>query len=158
MDGHLRPASDAEIERLLAHPEEITRLLYGGGLDGRERVDLGRTWHAIHFGLTGSRLGGTPPLNFLVDEGTPVGNVDVGYGPARALTSERVRDLALALASIEPGQLRLDAAALDAAAIYPGEWSSNGQAVQSVAERYRDMRALVLRAAEAGLGLLLYIN
>src|SRR5215207_4511371 len=100
MIGNIRPASDAEIERLLTNPEEITRFLYGGGSDGRERVDLGKTWHAIHFGLTGSRLGGEAPLNFLVAEGTPIGDVDVGYGPARALTSTQVRALAEAVAAV----------------------------------------------------------
>src|SRR3982751_2368482 len=73
MIGNLPPATDAEIERLLANPSEITRFLYGSDAtrDGRERVDLGKTWHAIHFALTGARLGGDAPLNFLADEGTP---------------------------------------------------------------------------------------
>jgi hypothetical protein len=160
MIGNLRPASDAEIERLLAKPDDITRFLYGGGSDGRERVDLGKTWHAIHFALTGSRLGGDEPLNFLVDEGTPVGDVDVGYGPARVLTSRQVRQLAGALAAVDPDELgrRLDVRALEAASIYPGGWRRNGQDVSAITDSYRDMRALVLRLSEAGLGLLLYIN
>jgi hypothetical protein len=160
MIGNIRPASDAEIERLLANPEEITRFLYGGGSDGRERVDLGKAWHAIHFGLTGSRLGGEPPLNFLVAEGTPVGDVDVGYGPARALRSEHVRALAEAVAAVDPDELarRLDAHDLDAESIYPGAWRRNGLGVDSVTANYRQMRALILRLADAGEGLLLYIN
>jgi hypothetical protein len=160
MIGNLRPASDAEIERLLAHPDEVTRLLYGGGSDGRERVDLGKTWHAIHFALTGSRLGGDAPLNFLLAEGTAIGDVDVGYGPARALTSAQVRELAQALVNIDADELskRLDLAALDGESIYPGGWRRNGLNADSVAATYRDMRALILRLAEAGQGLLLYIN
>lgn len=160
MIGNIRPASDAELERLQAHPEEITRFLYGGGADGRERVDLGKSWHAIHFGLTGSRLGGEEPLNFLVAEGSPIGDIDVGYGPARALTSGQVRALAEAIASIDPDELgrRLDATDLDAESIYPGAWRRNGLGVDSVATSYREMRALILRLAETGQGLLLYIN
>jgi Domain of unknown function (DUF1877) len=160
MIGNLRPASDAEIERLLAKPDEITRFLYGSGSAGRERVDLGKAWHAIHFALTGSRLDGDAPLNFLIAEGTPVGTVDVGYGPARVLSSQQVRQLADAIAAIDPDQLgsRLDATALDANLIYPGGWGRNGQGLGTIAEAYRDMRALVLRLSEAGLGLVLYIN
>jgi len=160
MIGNLRPASDAEIERLLANPAEITRFLYGGGADGRERIDLGKTWHAIHFALTGSRLGGEAPLNFLVDEGTPVGDVDVGYGPARALTSAQVRELAAALGAVSPDALndRLDVAMLDAESIYPGAWRRNGLGADAVTANFRAMRALILRLAEAGQGLLLYIN
>src|SRR6185503_12310092 len=160
MIGNLRPASDAEIERLLANPDGITRFLYGGGSDGRERVDLGKSWHAIHFGLTGDRLGGDEPLNFLVTEGTPVGSVDVGYGPARVLRSAQVRQLATAIAAIDADDLtrRLDAAALEANEIYPGGWGRNGQSVGTVTEAYRDMRALILRLSDGGLGLVLYIN
>jgi hypothetical protein len=160
MIGNLRPASDAEIEQHQAKPDEITRFLYGGGSDGRERIDLGKTWHAIHFGLNGSRLGGDEPLNFLVAEGTPVGQVDVGYGPARALRSDQVRALAEALVAVDPDELgrRLDLVTLDEATIYPGAWRRNGLGVESVLSTYREMRALVLRLAERGQGLLLYIN
>src|SRR2546430_16860960 len=122
MIGNLRPASDSEIERLLANPAEITRFLYGAGTDGCEHVVLNTAWHAIHFVLTGSRLGGDEPLNFLVSEGTPVGEVDVGYGPARVLTSGQVRSLARALAGLAPEDVanRVDLKKLDEAVIYPG--------------------------------------
>ncbi|HET6318673.1 MAG TPA: YfbM family protein [Chloroflexota bacterium] len=160
MIGNLRPASDAEIERLLANPDEITRFLYGGGSDGRERVDLGKTWHAIHFALTGSRLGGEAPLNFLVDQGTPIGDVDVGYGPARALTSGQVRELATALVAVNPQELgrRIDLNLLDAESIYPGGWRRNGLGSGAVTIRYEAMRAMILRLADSGQGMLLYIN
>src|SRR4030088_163761 len=102
MIGNLRPASDAEIEHLLDNPSDITRFLYGAEAGERERVVLNKAWHAIHFALTGSRLDGDEPLNFLVSEGTPVGEVDVGFGPARVLTSQQVRSLAAALAALEP--------------------------------------------------------
>jgi hypothetical protein len=160
MIGNLRPASDAEIERLLASPGEITRFLYGSESASRERLALDRAWHAIHFTLTGSRLGGPEPLNFLVSEGTPIGEVDVGYGPARAMTSHQVRDLAEALRSIEPEDLatRVDGRVLDEAAIYPGGWQRNGAAVDYVMSNYRAMRELIVRLADDGLGLILYVN
>src|SRR3984893_16188100 len=127
MIGNLRPASDSEIEQLLAHPSEITRFLYGAEAEGRERVVLNKAWHAIHFALTGSRLGGEEPLNFLVSEGTPVGEVDVGFGPARVLTSQQVHQLAAALATIEPDEVaaRVDLKKFDDEVIYPGNWQRN---------------------------------
>src|SRR6059058_4602474 len=128
MIGNLRPASDAEIQQLLASPTDVTRFLYGAEADGRERVVLKKAWHAIHFALNGSRLGGDEPLNFLISEGTPVGEVDVGYGPARVLRSDQIRAIATALQEIEPGELgrRIDVRELDAAAIYPGRWQRDG--------------------------------
>jgi uncharacterized protein DUF1877 len=160
MIGNLRPASDGEIARLLANPVEITRFLYGSDANGSDRVVLNKAWHAIHFVLNGSRLGGDEPLNFLVDQGTPVGEVDVGYGPARVLTSEQVRRLARALTEIGPDVVaeRVDLKRFDDEAIYPGNWQQNGYSAQYVVEHYADMRRLVARAAEQGQGLILYIN
>ncbi|HEX8969596.1 MAG TPA: YfbM family protein [Chloroflexota bacterium] len=160
MIGNLRPASDSEIERLLANPSEITRFLYGAEADSADRVVLHKAWHAIHFVLTGSRLDGDEPLNFLISEGTPVGEVDVGYGPARVLTSQQVRQIATALASIEPDDVkrRLDVKTLDDHAIYPGNWRRNGYDVEYVVSSYRQMREFITRTAEQGRGLILYIN
>jgi len=160
MIGNLLPASDAEIERLLANPPDITRFLYGADAEQGERVVLDKAWHAIHFVLTGSRLGGDEPLNFLVSEGTPIGEVDVGYGPARVLGSEQVRQLAAALAPIEPDHVaqRVDLRTLDEHSIYPGNWRRNGYSVDYVVSNYRDMRELIVRTANEGRGLILYIN
>ena len=160
MIGNLRPASDSEIDHLLANPSEITRFLYGAEADGRERVVLNKAWHAIHFALNGSRLGGEEPLNFLVSEGTPVGEVDVGFGPARVLTSQQVSQLARALATIEPDEVarRIDLRTFDQEVIYPGNWQRNGIGVDYVLANYRDMRELFVRVAEKGDGLVLYIN
>jgi Domain of unknown function (DUF1877) len=161
MIGNLRAASDADIARLLANPAEITRYLYGSGdTSGSERVSLDKAWHAIHFVLTGSRLGGDEPLNFLASEGTPVGDVDVGYGPARVLTSQQVKAIAACLADLPPDALaaRLDLRELDEHTIYPGHWQRDGLDVAYVVSNYRDMRDLIRRLAERGLGLVLYIN
>ena len=160
MIGNLRPASDSEIDHLLANPSEITRFLYGAEADGRERVVLNKAWHAIHFALNGSRLGGEEPLNFLVSEGTPVGEVDVGFGPARVLTSQQVSQLARALATIEPDEVarRIDLRTFDQEVIYPGNWQRNGIGVEYVITNYREMRDLIRRLAGRGDGLVLYIN
>ena len=160
MIGNLRPVSDAEIARLLDNPAEITRFLYGSAAGDSDHVVLNKAWHAIHFVLNGSRLGGAEPLNFLVDQGTPVGEVDVGYGPARVLTSDQVRKLSDALHGIGPDDVahRVDLKRFDDEAIYPGNWQHNGYGVDYVVGYYRDMRELIARAAQNGQGLVLYIN
>jgi hypothetical protein len=160
MIGNVRAASDADIARLLANPAEITRYLYGAGADNCDRVVLDRAWHAIHFVLTGSRLDGDEPLNFLASEGTPVGEVDVGYGPARVLNSQQVRQVASALILIDPDEVarRVDVQRFTAEEIYPGEWGRNGHDAQFVASKYRQLREFVMRAAQDSKGLILYIN
>jgi hypothetical protein len=160
MIGNLRPASDSEIERLLENPADITRFLYGSEAGEHERVTLKKAWHAIHFVLTGSRLGGDEPLNFLISEGTPVGEVDVGFGPARVLTSAQVRSISTALAAIEPDEVarRVDVRQLDQEVIYPGNWQRDGIGGDYVVDNYRAMRQLIQSAATKGQGLVLYIN
>src|SRR5687767_14577361 len=46
-------------------------------------TDLDKAWHGIHYLLTGTAAEGGKPLDFLVSGGREVGNVDIGYGPAR---------------------------------------------------------------------------
>jgi hypothetical protein len=160
MIGNLRPASDAEIAQLLANPKDITRFLYGADASASEQVVLKKAWHAIHFVLTGSRLGGNEPLNFLVSEGTPVGEIDVGYGPARVLTSRQVKTIAQRLAEISPDNVaeRVSLHELDEHQIYPGNWERDGLSVEYVVANYREMRNLFTRLAERGDGLVLYVN
>jgi len=99
-------------------------------------------------------------VDFLVSEGTQIGDVDVGFGPARALSSDAVRHLAEALAPIEPQefQRRIDIRRLDEMAIYPGRWQRDGLDVDYIVSNYRALRDLIGRLAGAGLGLILYIN
>jgi hypothetical protein len=160
MIGNLRPASDADIAQLLANPSDITRFLYGAAAGDQERVVLHKAWHAIHFALNGSRLDGDEPLNFLVSEGTPVGEVDVGFGPARVLTSAQVKAIAARLAEISPDDVagRIDLRALDEHRIYPGNWQRDGLSVEYVVANYREMRNLLASLAARGDGLVLYIN
>ena len=89
-----------------------------------------------------------------------VGEIDVGYGPARVLSSQQVRSLATALAALEPEAVaaRVDLRKLDEEAIYPGNWQRNGMDVDYVVGSYREMRNLIVRLADQGLGMVLYIN
>src|SRR4051812_22134863 len=101
MIGNFRRATDAEIARLLANPEEIGEFVYGSsGHINAEGIDIEKSWHGIHYLLTGTRDEGDGPLNFILAGGQEVGDVDVGYGPARAFTSEQVRGIAGALEPI----------------------------------------------------------
>jgi Domain of unknown function (DUF1877) len=47
-------------------------------------TDLDKSWHGIHYLLTGTASGGVAPVNFLVAGGRPVGKLDVGYGAVEA--------------------------------------------------------------------------
>ena len=86
-------------------------------------LDLDKSWHLLHFLLTGDPLGGSPPLKDAIIGGTEIGP-DLGSGPARVLTPEQVRAVADALAGVREADLRSRYIpdALEAAKMYPGMW------------------------------------
>lgn len=59
-----------------------------------DRIDLDKTWHALHYLFTGTAWAGDFPACFLVSSGEPVGDVDVGYGPARSFTPAQTKAIA----------------------------------------------------------------
>ena len=122
---------------------------------------LERSWHGIHYLLTGSAEGVSPPVDFLLMGGLEIGGVDLGYGPARSFTSKETRRIAEALAKIEPESLgeQFDGAAMSAQMVYPVVWHDEpeDENVEWLTEVYRELREFVAQAAKARLGLLVYL-
>jgi hypothetical protein len=98
-------------------------------------------------------------LNFIVTGGLEMGD-DLGYGPARGLTSGEVGKLAAALKAIPPDSLleRFDPAALTSAEIYPEIWDRPQEEDDTrgyVSEYYDQLRSFILDAAVEGEALLI---
>ena len=91
--------------RLFADPEQAQKLYGPAAADGSLHC-LEKNWHGLHFLLTGSSSEVSGPLGFLIAGGTAVGDVDCGYGPARAFRPPEVTTLAEALASFPEATLR----------------------------------------------------
>jgi hypothetical protein len=134
------------------------------GLESSEvGLSLEKSWHGLHYVLTGSAWEGTPPLNFLVSGGQPVGDEedDVGYGPARVIDPESVAALHAVLSTFPQEQFesRLDPEQLESAEIYPGIWD---EPVDDLREEYGEYFASVKdhvrRAAESGQALVIAIR
>lgn len=164
MMGNFLLVHDAEIDTLLAAPSGIDDVLdraYAGKDPGY--VDADRAWHAIHFLLTGTAWGGEPPLNFCASGGTPIGEEDVGYGPARALRAADVAALHAQLKRIDTATLvsRFDGARMDALEIYPQGWTGfdpKGPDAESITDAYEQIVALVAKGASAGRGMLVWLS
>ena len=123
--------------------------------------DLDKAWHAIHYLLTKSAWGGDPPLNFLLLGGTEVGTVDVGYGPARALTSGQVREIHAALLPIDEAGLRsrFDPTEMMALDIYPAIWDrepAEEDTFAYCAEYFGELKFLLAEAEQQRLGLIIH--
>jgi len=69
-------------------------------------ADLGREWLTIHFLLTGTADKTDSPLGFIVSGGTYIGDEDIGYEPARALSPGEVKTFDQAVSPITDIELR----------------------------------------------------
>ncbi|WP_020470572.1 YfbM family protein [Zavarzinella formosa] len=145
---------------VMANPAGIRALLAARTDPGR-RLSLEKSWHGLHFALTGSAYKGDESLNFLVSGGEPIGNEDVGYGPARVLFTDGVARLNQALAAVddESFQRRFNTPALEAANIYPQIWD---EPLEELLEEYggyfQELKEFIRQAAKDRLSLVVTIR
>jgi len=124
-------------------------------------ISLEKSWQGLHFALTGSAWGGEPPLNFLAAGGKPVGDEDVGYGPARILDPDQVDVLNSALVDVTEAEFarRFDLAELAREEVYPQIWD---EPLEDLLEEYRgylaQAKALIGQASREGHALLIVIR
>jgi len=153
-----RLADDEQIEELVREPEQIEALLDEEGPD----IDLDRAWHGIHFLLAGTARETAGPRGFILG-GRRVGEINVGYGPARVLTSGEVAvfDDLLQCISDADFRARFDADALIAADIYPGIWERAQTGEENVlgflAQHYEQLKQFIAGARRDGMGVITYL-
>ena len=126
-------------------------------------ADLDKAWHGIHYLLTGTAWEGSAPLNFLVSGGRPVGDIDVGYGPARVLKAAEARAAREALGRIGDDELkaRFKPADMMAKEIYPEIWDRDPEeddTLEYLMEHVRILRDHLAQAVERGHGLVLWTS
>ncbi len=151
-------ASDAAL--VIGEPPGIHELLES--LEGSDLVlSLEKSWHGLHFVFTGTSSEGDPPLNFLVSGGAPVGDEDVGYGPARVVDPVDVAALSEALTafSYEDFVRNFDPACLTDAEIYPQIWDEPIEELKQEYDSYlQQLKIHVRRASESGQAILVVIR
>ena len=130
----------------------------GEGLE----TDLDKAWHGIHYLLTGTAWEGAEPLNFIVCGGKEVGDVDVGYGPARVFSSDEVKKIADAVGAIDENELRqrFDPEEMKSLEIYPDIWDRDPEDDDTLGyciEYYDYLRRFLSDAAGNSMGVALYI-
>jgi hypothetical protein len=163
MIGNFRALPDEELQALFADPSRVEQLLYEsllGSVSNGNELDVDKAWHGLHFLLTGSAWAGSAPLNFIVAGGQEVGD-DLGYGPARGLTSADVLMIDAALEPLTRDDLRqrFDAHRMTELQIYPDGWRHDPDGeLDYLLEYYADLRAFVRRTAERGQALLVYLS
>jgi hypothetical protein len=125
--------------------------------------DLDKAWHGLHYLLTQTAWEGEAPLNFLVSGGREVGQIDVGYGPARVFTASEARTIEFALDSVPDDVLRarFDPSAMQRADIYPQIWdrpADTDDPLGYLMEGLQTLRGVVATAVAADAGLVVYLT
>lgn len=163
MVGCYAAVDAATLERLIADPDSIPEFLYpeDGNGEPEPYFDLDKSWHGIHFLLTGRADEGPDPLSLAVSGGEPIGD-EVGYGPARYLTPSQVREIAAALGRISASDMRarFDPRAMEDAKVYPQEiWVRDAEeALEYLIENYVPWAAFYRAAAERGDGMIAWLT
>lgn len=142
--GYRRPENTAR--QLLDDESGLEQLLES---DDETSVDLDKAWHGLHWLLTGSEGPTSDVLSDAVFGGEEIG-VDLGYGPGRLLTADRVKTVHARLAQIQPDTLRqrMDHEAMESADIYPSIWDEKDVFDTVLAPAFEDLSAFYAAAAE----------
>jgi len=138
-------------------PEPLA-LTEGEGIE----TDIDKAWHGIHYLLTGTADGGERPWSFLVSGGREVGDVDVGYGPARVFTAAETRTIHDALATLSEDALRsrFNPADMTAKDIYPEIWNRDPEEDDTLGyliEYFRQLRRFLQQASDSEVGIVVVL-
>ena len=138
----------AEAVTILDDPERVDELLESE--DGARLLDLDKSWHGLHWLLTGSPDPTAAPVSAAICGGEEVGE-DLGYGPPRLLSPDAVQSVAVALGAIDVESLkaRLDPAAMAQAEVYPAIWDEDDIFDEYLAPSFQDLCDFYAAAAAA---------
>ena len=126
-------------------------------------TDLDKAWHGIHYLLTGTADAGETPWSFLISGGAHVGDIDVGYGPARVFTSVETQSIAEALARVGEDELRsrFNPDDMTSKEIYPEIWHRGlpeDDPLGYLVEYYRLLRGFLQQAIDARVGIVVTLS
>lgn len=150
------------LEHLQSEPDEIEDYLFpdDGDSDPPHSIDIDKSWHGLHYLLTGQAEGGPEPWSWVVQGGHAFGP-EVGYGPARFLTPEEVQRVAAALDRTPIQHLveRFNPQDMQAKEIYPDViWVRDAEeALDYVLDGYQQLQTFYRDAAERGDGVIQWL-
>ncbi len=155
MIGNFLALPQAELVALRDEPERIHQVL-----DSHEDAadDVDKAWHGIHFLLKGTVAAGTGPLANVVFGRVPVGDEDVGYGPAMSTDADDVPAVAAALAGVTDDTLRARFDPEAMADIYPNIWDEGDEALDYLLENLATLRAFYRDAAAKGRAVITWLD
>lgn len=143
------------LAQLRAEEDSIEAYLYpdDGESTPPNSIDIDKSWHGIHYLLTGQAEGGSGPEALAVFGGEEFGP-EVGYGPARFLLPAQVAAIAEALSRLPPEALtkRFNSKDMTEKDIYlTPMWERDGtEALEYALEYYQQLPVFYRDAASRG--------
>ena len=129
--------------------------------DERYEFDIDKAWQGIHYCLNGTPIEAEPPMDFLTTGGRVIGDVDVGYGPARGYYSDEVFEIYDRIIPMYREQLRThyDPKKMHELDIYPDIWEGDAEAgFDYIAENFGRLKQFVSYCVDNELGMLIYLS
>jgi hypothetical protein len=162
MYGKLRRLSESRLKELIENPDQVLPFLLPAKepeVESPEEYDLEKSWHVIHFLLTGCPEEGTPPASNAIFGGTSIGG-DAGFGPARYLRVADVKAVSDYLKTVSADVLlsRFEPGKLNANGIYFGTWTDNPDDRRWIRDKYVGLVKHYAEAARAGQAMILLIH
>jgi hypothetical protein len=187
----LRRVTDEQLAVLRRHPQRLERFLFdepveaavektglmeklvnsfgfrrteklGGAREAGDEVDLDKSWHLMHFLLTGSADPTDDEESFLIGDWPAIGDVEIGWGQAWAIDSAGMRRIDETLKRINEAELfaRFDTREMAAQDVYLGDTFEGDEegGCEYVLEYLLILRNFVSEAARRGCGAIGYLT
>ncbi len=161
MIGNFLAVTGDKIEEFIRDPAVMPVFLHSAIEDqdelGADFLDVDKSWHGIHFLLTGTVREGEPPLAWVIFAPKEIGE-DLGHGPARLLMPEQVAEVSKALAPITGDKLKkkCDWTLMNDSQIYPQGWRNGDQ--DYIAENFTQLRKFYESAGRRGMGVVHWLT
>ena len=122
-------------------------------------LSLEKSWHGIHYLLTGVAGGGRPPLSWAVlgDREIPEPERLMGHGPAHVLTAQQVSSVSKAVAKLNKEKFlrKFDSKAMKAARVYGVSGAEDREYLWTY---FQKLKAFYSQAAQQNNGVLSYLD
>ena len=155
------PAS--KLEAYIENPQKFEDDLESLENDKNDQpVYLDKSWEAVHFILTGNKIGnGGPPLSWAVygeqffDE-----EQDLGMGPASYLSSDQVKEINSILDGLDESFLKekYNPEKMDQIGIYPRFWRQDSTLIDYVSDNFEKLKSFYSDAAAKGNAVASYLG
>lgn len=149
----------AELDEFIENPGVLETYLFDRDKTNNV-LDIDKAWHGIHWLLNLDPWDGDGPRFNAVLGGTELGE-DYGYGPARYLSADEVKEVSHELDLIEHDELlgNFDAARMAADEVYPSVWGEepDDEALEYLIDHYKCLVTFFREAANRDQAMLMWI-